>query len=406
MKEKKNAQTDFPTLFTGCRALALAGLLLLASGAAMAQKISVLYNFDGGVDSGYPQAGLIRDAQGNLYGTSTGDQGVNAGFGTVFEITAAGTGKVLYRFTGGSDGCSPMASLVRDSSGNLYGTTAGGGTGTCASGHGVVFELSPTGTETVLYTFTGGTDGGTPEAPLFRDRSGNFYGTTAQGGAANAGTVFEIPFGGTETVLYSFSGGGDGANPTSGVVRDASGNLYGTTANGGSSACPGGCGVVYTISSAGTESTLYTFLGGTKGMFPYGGLAWNAHGVLYGTTSILGGSGSCVNGCGSVYSITTSGTQQVMHDFSGSDGLAPDAALLSDSLGNLYGTTYQGGISGAGTVFEINAAGQESVLYNFTGAGDGANPRSRLLRDSKGALYGTTEFGGAHGFGTVFKVMP
>jgi len=406
MKQIKNALSALPYLFSGYRIIALFGLLLLASGLAMAQKISVLYNFDGGADGGFPKAGLIRDPQGNLYGTTTGDQGVSTGFGTIFEVTSAGVGKVLYRFTGGADGCSPMAGLIRDSSGNLYGTAAGGGTGTCASGHGVVFELSSTGTETVLYTFTGGTDGGTPEAPLFRDRSGNLYGTTAQGGAANAGTVFEIPFGGTQTVLYSFSGGADGANPTSGVVRDASGNFYGTTVNGGSSACTGGCGVVYTISSTGTESTLYSFLGGTKGMFPYGGLTYSVNGTLYGTTSVSGGSGACDAGCGTVYSVSTTGTQKIVHDFSGADGQAPDAALLQDSKGNLYGTTFEGGIYGFGAVFMFNSAGQESLLYNFTGAGDGSNPYSTLLRDSKGNLYGTTEFGGAHGYGTVFKVAP
>jgi len=405
MKTNKNSVSDLSPLFSGYRVLALFGLLLLA-GTAFAQKIDVLYNFDGGVDSGFPKAGLIRDPQGNLYGTSTGDQGVSTGYGTIFEITSAGAGKVLYRFTGGSDGCSPMAGLVRDSAGNLYGTTAGGGAGTCASGYGVVFELSATGTETVLYTFTGGADGGTPEGTLFRDRSGNLYGTTWQGGTANAGTVFEIPFGGTETVRYSFSGGADGAHPASGVQRDSSGNLYGTTVNGGSSACTGGCGVVYTISSTGTESTLYSFLGGTKGMFPYGGLTYSVNGTLYGTTSVFGGSGFCDAGCGTVFSVTTTGTQKIIHDFSGTDGQAPDAALLQDSKGNLYGTTFEGGIYGFGAVFTVNSSGQQSVLYNFTGAGDGSNPHSTLLRDSKGNLYGTTEFGGAHGYGTVFKITP
>ena len=405
MNRTENAPTSL-SIFSAYRLLALFGLIWLAGTAAIAQQIDVLYNFDGGVDGGFPRAGLIRDSQGNLYGTTTGDQGVSTGYGSVFEITSAGVGKTLYRFTGGSDGCSPMAGLVRDSSGNLYGTAAGGGTGTCGSGYGVVFELSPTGTLTVLYTFTGGADGGTPQASLFRDRSGNLYGTTSQGGAANAGTVFEIPFGGAETVLYSFTGGSDGAHPTSGVVRDASGNLYGTAVNGGSSACTGGCGVVYTISSTGTESTLYGFLGGTEGMFPYGSLTYSVNGTLYGTTSVLSGSGTCEAGCGTVYSLTTTGTHNIIHAFNGSDGQAPDAALLQDSKGNLYGTTFDGGLYGFGAVFTVNSSGQERVLYNFTGAGDGANPHSTLLRDSKGNLYGTTESGGAHGYGTVFKIAP
>lgn len=403
MNIQKNCLTAL-SIFSGHRFLALIGFLCLAS-AAIAQKIDVLYNFSGGADGGYPQAGLIRDPQGNLYGTAAGDQGVSNGYGIIFEITSAGGGKVLYRFTGGSDGCSPMAALIRDSAGNLYGTAAGGGTGSCASGYGTVFELSAGGTFSVLYTFTGGADGGTPEAPLFRDRSGDLYGTTYAGGASGDGTVFEIPADGAETVLHSFSGS-DGAHPTAGLVRDSSGNLYGTTVDGGSSACTNGCGVIYEINSTGAESTLFSFAGGTKGMFPYGGLTWSVDGTLYGTTSVFGGSGACELGCGTVFSITTTGTQKVVHDFSGADGKAPDAGLVLDAQGDLYGAAFQGGVYDAGTVFEVNAAGQETTLYNFTGAGDGSNPHSTLLRDSNGNLYGTTEFGGASGYGTVFRVTP
>ncbi|HUO17509.1 MAG TPA: choice-of-anchor tandem repeat GloVer-containing protein [Verrucomicrobiae bacterium] len=401
-----NVFAALPALFAPSRLISLVGLLLLAS-ALPAQKIDVLYNFDGGANGGFPLGGLVRDSKNNLYGTTAGDQGVSAGNGTVFKITSTGQYKTLYQFAGGVDGCYPAASLILDSSGNLYGTTLYGGSGTCSAGNGVVFEITTAGTEVVLHTFTGGTDGSEPEGGLFRDRSGNLYGTTFAGGASSAGTIYEITATGTESVLYNFSGGGDGGNPTSRVVRDASSNLYGTTAYGGSSACTGGCGVVYEYSASGTFTALYSFPGGPEGMYPYGGVTWVDDGTLYGTTSIYGGSGDCAEGCGTVYSVSTTGTEQnVLHDFSGTDGQAPDSGLVLDSHGDLYGTTFQGGVYGYGTVYEVNASGSERPIYNFTGQGDGANPYSGVIRDPKGNIYGTTFEGGAHGFGVVFKITP
>src|SRR5271157_830687 len=253
-------------------ALALAMMLVpavLAPGSAQAQTYteSVLHSFPGSPDGANPYAGLVRDAQGNLYGTT-----VNGGAqakGTVFKVDATGNETVLYSFTGaGGDGASPTGLLVRDAQGNLYGTTVFGG----ASGKGTVFKVDATGNETVLYSVTGaGGDGANPEAGVVQDAQGNLYGTTAYGGAGNCsngsfygcGAVFKVDTTGNETVLYSFTGtGGDGAEPA-GLVRDGQGNLYGTTSAGGDLACraPAGCGTVFKVDTTGNETVLYSFTG-------------------------------------------------------------------------------------------------------------------------------------------------
>jgi uncharacterized repeat protein (TIGR03803 family) len=214
---------------------------------------NVLYSFTGSRDGGYPYAGMVL-AGGSLYGIA--NAGGMYGFGAVFKVTVPGktmSGKetVLYSFKGGADGGSPEGNLVRDSKGNLYGTTFSGGnsvgTPGCTDGCGTVFQLAPSGVETVLYSFTGGVDGGYPFTGVIRDTAGNLYGTTPYGGSANFGTVFELPVAASEKVLYSFSGGADGANPAGGLVRDSIGNLYGTTYAGGNFNCAGGCGVVFKV---------------------------------------------------------------------------------------------------------------------------------------------------------------
>jgi uncharacterized repeat protein (TIGR03803 family) len=206
---------------------ALCAVLALAAGgsASAAPTETVLHSFSGN-DGAQPIAGLIADGNGNLYGTTA--KGGASGNGVVFKLAPGGTYTVLYSFTGGSDGRFPQAGLIADSSGNLYGTTQFGG----ATGNGVVFKLTPGGTETVLYSFChlpGCTDGAYPQAGLIADSSGNLYGTTPYGGASNDGVVFKLASGGTETVLYSFLGGGDGAFPGAALIADGSGNLYGTT---------------------------------------------------------------------------------------------------------------------------------------------------------------------------------
>jgi uncharacterized repeat protein (TIGR03803 family) len=327
---------------------------------------TVLHSFNNnGTDGWYPLTGLIFDAAGNLYGTTLYGQG----YGAVFELSPSEGGgwteKVLYNFTGAYNGRYANG-LTFDSAGNLYGTTSGGGL-YCSlyGGCGTVFELSPTGggsvTERVLHSFGSGTDGSTPSAPLIFDAAGNLYGTTNAGGAAGGeGTVFELsPTGGgnwTETVLYSFGPLPDGAEPWTGALTfDSAGNLYGTTAAGGTNRD----GTVFELS-------------------PTAGGGW---------------------------------TEQVLHDFgNGTDGFEPFGGLIIDAAGNLYGTTTQGGLEGEGTVFELAPSGggwTETLLYSFVNNGtDGTYPLAGLTFDSAGNLYGTTGLSGTNGYGTAFELTP
>ena len=386
-------------------------LLILLSAAALpmtnasAQTLTTLYSFNYVSDGGVPFAGLISDSSGNLYGTTeTG--------GGVFELVNSSgnyTEKTLYAFTGGSDGQFPFyGALISDSSGNLYGTTLGGG----AAGWGTVFELvnsSGNYTEKVLYSFSGGSDGGSPIGGLIADSSGNLYGTTTAGGVANTGTVFELVNSSgnyTEKTLYAFTGGSDGAAATDSLIIDSSGNLYGTTQYGGAS----GNGTVFElVNSSGnyTEKVLYSFAGGSDGANPVGGLVFDSSGNLYGTTVNGGASGK-----GTVFELVNSSgnyTEKVLYSFAGgsSSGANPGAGLIADASGNLYGTTILGGAAGNGTVFElVNSSGNytEKVLYSFTGGSDGANPVAGLIADASGNLYGTTTSDGAGFVGTVFKI--
>jgi uncharacterized repeat protein (TIGR03803 family) len=250
---------------------------------------TVLHNFTGDSDGGYPYAGVIRDAGGNLYGTTQfggGNCWNYMGCGTIFKIAKTGTFSVLYTFTGQIDGEFPSGGLILDASGNLYGTT---GTGS-VFGCGTIFKLETTGTLTVLYSFGAKPDGCGPGASLIQDANGNFFGTTEVGGIYGYGTVFRLDSTGKETVLYSFASNPDGANPWGGLIRDAAGNLYGTTLQGGTN----GFGTVFKVDSTGKETVLHSFAGNDGGM-PYGGLILDAAGNLYGTTSL---------GRGTVFKIT------------------------------------------------------------------------------------------------------
>ena len=316
-------------------------------------------------------------------------------------------GKTLYSFTGGTDGFRPNDdALAQDAQGNLYGTTRLGG----AFRSGTVFEVSSAGIETVLYSFTGGSDGGAPLGGLIRDAQGNLYGTTSTGGAHKKGTVFKITPSGAETVLYSFKGGSDGKTPVASLIADAQGNLYGTTVVGGllaSRACgTKGCGTVFSLSATGKEKALHRFAGGADGTNPLGRLLLDSNGNLYGTTSANGGQ----YGWGTVFKVTQAGVETVLYSFTGSDtGVVPTGNLVLDSQGNLYGTTYYGGNcgfnSGCGTVFELSPSGVETVLHSFAGHSDGQGPGS-LIQDANGNLYGVTQDGGPSDFGTLYKVVP
>jgi uncharacterized repeat protein (TIGR03803 family) len=359
-------------------------------------KETVLYNFTGGADGGEPQVGVIRDAQGNLYGTTLYGGGGDCplGCGVVYKLDAIGQESVLHAFTGGADGANGYADpgLIRDAEGNLYGATSNGGGPASA---GVVFELDPAGQESVLYTFPGGSDGANPHAGVISDGTGNLYGTTYSGGPASAGVVYQVDATGHETILYRFTGGADGANPNAGAIRDSTGNLYGTTIYGGI-----GYGVVYKLDTAGNETVLHTFLGGPDGAYPYAGVIRDSEGNLYGTASGGGPTNS-----GVVYKVGAAGDETVLYSFTGGpDGSGPQAGVIRDMAGNLYGTTVYGGASNAGVVYELHANGLETVLHSFTAGPDGANPYAGLIGDSAGNLYGTTYFGGPSNAGVVYKV--
>lgn len=385
----------------------LAGLIIcVIAGQAMSQTTKVLYNFAGGTDGANPWAGVIFDSKGNLYGTT--NDGGTCGCGDVFELTPTSGGgwteSVLYTLTGGSNSWYPYAALVVDSAGNLYG----------ASGFGSVFELHPTSsgtwqekdlliaccdlqaalvpdpthhgfygtnsltvfkltqgaggawTNTVLFTFNSdGSNGSSPRSPLLLDSFGNIYGTTTQYNTRYNGNVFKLTRSASgvwnETVLYNFQGASDGYLPWGNIVFDKAGNLYGATTFGGT----GDVGTVFKLSPVAgggwTKSTIYSFAGGNDGAFPVSGLTFGTDGNLYGTTQFGGGLGTCqTGGCGTVFKLTPPAskgkpwTETILHSFAGgTDGATPDGAILFDAAGNLYGTTYSGGMFGFGMVFEI-----------------------------------------------------
>lgn len=319
-------------------------------------KESVLYAFAGGCDGAAPVGGLLIGSQGTIYGTteSGGTCNSNRGTGTVFKL-AAGVETVLYAFQGTSDGNSPSGNLASDANGDLFGATgAGGNMSDCGGfGCGTVFEVTPAGQESVLYAFQGGTDGWLPDGGVISDSSGNLYGVTHVGGSANCetgcGTVFKVAPGGTETKLYQFQDGDDGGYPLGGLISDSSGNLYGTTLSGGS----GGQGTVFKLSPDGTETVLYNFQGGNDGNDPEAGVVRDKSGNLYGTTYYGGGTACKGHGCGTVFKLTPEGKEKVLYSFKKTHGAHPAAGLLLSSDGTLYGTALNGGKYKDGVVFRL-----------------------------------------------------
>jgi uncharacterized repeat protein (TIGR03803 family) len=324
--------------------------------------------------------------------------------------------QTLYRFAGGSDGYEP-AGIIEDNDGNLYGVTIQGGDTNCYRGFGcgTVFELTASGTKTTLYSFHGGIDGGQPLGKLMRDSAGNIFGTAEYGGSKNFGNVFRLSPDGTLTVLYSFSGGSDGAYPAWGrPVRDDSGNLYDTTGLGGALKCypPNGCGVVFKLTPKGTEKVLHAFHGGRDGSFPLGGVRTDKQGNLYGTTGQGGGSPNCDGGCGTIFKIAPDGTETILHSFDGNDGYFADSPPIADKMGNLYGSAAEGGIvsqecpDGCGVIYKLGADGRFVILYAFSGGNDGIYPTGGLRMGRGGSLFGNTGDGGTADGGTVFRLDP
>jgi uncharacterized repeat protein (TIGR03803 family) len=354
----------------------VAAAVLISAAAASAQPhfppqpyFVALHAFSGGAGGAYPAASLIEGIDGNFYGTTS--QGGSAGQGTVFKMDGAGTVTVLHSFAGAVDGSGPQASLIQATDGNFYGATAAGG----AFNGGTVFQMTPSGTVTVLHAFTRGTDGSTPYASLLQATDGNFYGTTYEFGGAQwsrygfgCGTVFKMDGAGTVTVLHSFAGGADGAYPFAPLIQAADGNFYGTTSAGGGAGCPvNGCGTVFKMTPSGSVTVLHAFTGGSDGEGPRGSLIQATDGAFYGTT--IRGEASC---CGAVFKMDGAGTLTVLHAFSGvSDGSGPGASLIQATDGNFYGTTQQAGAFGFGVAFRISAmpSGNMSFTADFDGDG-------------------------------------
>ena len=332
-----------------------------------------------------------------------------------------GSFKDVYSFPGGGGGYEPLSPLIRDGAGNLYGSTYYGGNLTgkyCApDGCGVVFKIDSKGNASVVHAFAGPpSDGQNPSAGLLEDAAGNLYGTTRNGGATDNGSVFKIDKAGNESLLHSFcqTSCSDGQDPAAELIMDSHGNLYGTASYGGSTsdACGFvyiGCGVVFKLDKTGKETVLYAFQGPPKdGRSPFGALLLYK-GAFYGTTragGLTGGScGTSDYGCGTVFRLTMTHKEKVLHAFAGgtSDGANPFGALVVDGSGNLYGTAETGGTSNDGIVYKVDGTGKETVLYSFAGGpGDGQLPTGPVVRDGSGNLFGTTELGGASSLGSVF----
>jgi len=370
------------------RAIVLSAMMLAAV-SCQSQEYKVLYRFSS-KDGSFPQARLILGSKGSAYGTTmTGGQN---GAGTIFKLSSAK--KAIYSipgFSGDNPTAYPLRGLVQDSAGNLYGTTAMGG----SFGSGAVFKLDSKGNETTLHSFSAGNDGDEPQSALLRDSAGNLYGTTVLGGKANLGTVFKIDPQGNETITHSFSGGPDGEYPYTGVAGSPAGYIVGVTGGDGTT----NWGNVFRIDSAGKYTSLYNFTGGPDGGQPMGALTMDGAGNLYGTTE---SGGTFLNG--TVFKLDIAGTETVLYSFRGGvDGAQPQSSLVRDAAGNLFGTTVFGGASNMGTIFEIDSNGVEKVLHSFTGGTDGQYPYAGLVRDLAGNLYGTTSEGGAN-YGTIFVV--
>lgn len=389
-------------------------LVVVAAQLAQAQTLTILHNFTGGGDGEHPYAGVTLDRGGDLYGT-TYEGGTGAG--TVYELTHEGSGwtlNVLSSFAGG--GANPYAGVIFGPNGTLYGTTS---RTSVDGGSGTVYNLSPSPTvcktslcpwtETLLYVFTGSGNGISPGlGDVTFDQAGNIYDTTFDGGNGY-GIVYGLTPSGsgwTENIIHSF-GYGDGAYPYSRVILDNVGNLYGTTWGGGSN----GDGTVFELTFSGTgwtHTVLYSFQSASDGGNPYAGLIFDSSGNLYGATS-SGGSG----GGGTVFKLTPSNngtwTYSLIYNFTGTTDCGPQNSLVMNEAGNLYGTTYCDGANNIGNVFKLTPSGSGwtyTSLHDFAGGSDGEIPFCSVAFDSSGNLYGTTVTGGSQGAGTLWEITP
>jgi uncharacterized repeat protein (TIGR03803 family) len=390
-------------------------VLALSLVTARATTTDVIFSFE--EDNGeYADTDLETDSAGNIYGTTV--LGGDHGSGTVFQLSPTPSGwvqTVLYSFTGGADGGEPYKGVSIDRQGNLYGTAVTGGSGGCEGGCGVVYKLTNSGgtwTQSVIHAFTGGDDGSGPGARVTVDQNGNVYGMTPTGGTYGAGTIYKIrPQSGTWTfqVIHTFTGGADGSSGSAGRMFLSHSRLYGAATTGGTY----GSGVVFELTPTAVGEwdfrTLYSFHGQPDGSFPYGALLRAASGKFYGTT-YYGGR----NGIGAVYELTPrpigEWRERVIYSFqNGSDGNSPISNLVSDAAGNLYGTTSEGGL-GSGTIFKLSHTGggqwSESVVHSFEGPPDGGFSYNGMVVDPFGNFYGATVHGGTADDGSVYQFTP
>ena len=406
-----------PRIFTLLLSLFTAlALVVISAQPAIAQTETILYSFcrPGCADGAGPDAGLLMDSAGNLYGT-TYDGGLSPNYqGVVYKLTPRGAETALHSFGAvANDGNHPSGQLIMDTLGNLYGTTRmGGSNNTSGGGDGTVFKLSPDGTETILYNFgASSTDGIEPTAGVIADAEGNLYGTTFEGGAYGEGTVFRLTPEGVETILHSFAGGStDGAGPWTGLTMDSNGNLYGTTQYGGTGDRPPGYGgTVFEISANGDYSILHNFAGpATDGSYVNASLTLDSRGNLYGTTY---NGGADAYDAGTVFKLTPgsngSWEETILYNFTNLTAACrnPYSAVVFDSAGTLYGTTAYGGTHGFGCLYSLTPAGKLSTVHAFSGSPDGSVPVGNLLM-SEGYLYGVAEASGnKNGGGIVFKIQ-
>lgn len=390
---------------TSTRIYTVLAFSFLAALVANAQTYTTLATFNGANGDGPYYGALVQGANGNFYGTTTtgGDittscsNGQGFDCGTIFELTPGGNLTTIYTFCAQvncADGLLPYSGLTLGRDGNFYGTTSLGGT---LFGEGTIYKVTPTGQLTTLYSFCSQlncTDGSYPIAGLVQASNGNFYGTTMQGGTYNQGVVFQISPTGTYKVLHSFcaqTNCTDGTAPFAGLMQASNGALYGTTSSGGAH----GAGTVFAITPSGKFQTLHSFAF-TDGSSPYSVLLQTSNGAIYGTT-VYGG----LRNDGTVFQMTTAGTLKTIYNFCVaaycSDGANPESGLTEGANGGLYGTTQSGGMNLRGNIFEITPTGRLKTIYSFcsqTNCADGNAPLGGVVQASDGTLYGTTYLGG------------
>ncbi len=366
-------------LSIGCTPIVLATALLAGLSPAQALQFSIVANVRGG-----PYIGAVRGA--TLYGVLP-----YIGSGTLFSLTTSGAYTLLHNFNSSTDGSTPNGLLAVDSGGNIFGTTGSGG----SQGGGTVWEFSAGRVMSTLHALGAAGDGSVPMAGPVLGSDGNLYATAGEGAINDSGDVFRQTPGGPYKILYKFLSGADGHCPFSGVVRGKLGALYGTAVGHGAGGNPNGS--IWKLSKALKLSTLYVFKNGTDGEWPDQTPAVDKLGNLYGTTHVQNGN----NFAGAIWTISALGKFSVLHALTAAtDGFAPNSPLLLNANGNLYGTTGSGGAHGLGTVFQVTPSGSFTVLHSFANTGDGAAPTGNLVHDSKGAIYGGTQYG------PVFKIVP